>query len=181
MEDSKPMSWRDIINQALQLLDSAATALDQLKDDRASLVRDGTYALRALSENQPPTPDDDIFQGRGSPLHHYAKREGDWPAAWHLPGEPDDDADIFSKFAWLADDLLLRTAINIWDNGIRMPGAIEGVQGGIISAHARLIIGLGQMFGSNDNADLEQAADGVREAWLAMAKQAQLLPPLSER
>jgi len=109
---------------------------------------------------------DDIFDGRGEPLTRYAKRDEDWPAAWHLPELDEDEADLFGKFAYLTDDLVLRLAINIWDNGLRLPGALEGISGGLISAHARLIVGSGGC------PDLEQAANAVREAWLGMALQA---------
>lgn len=81
--------------------------------------------------------DDPIFQGRGQPLSFYDKKDDEWPAAWRLPELDEDEADLFGKFAHMADDLTLRQAVNIWDNGIRMPGALEGVIGGVLSAHAR--------------------------------------------
>jgi hypothetical protein len=111
--------------------------------------------------------EDDIFQGRGAPLTHYDKREADWPPAWILPDQG-DEADLFAKFAWLADDVLLRTAVNIWDNGLRMPDAFEGIYAGMLSAHARLAVG----YGLKGGIDLEKAADDFREAWLGMARQA---------
>lgn len=112
--------------------------------------------------------DDSIFQGRGQPLTRYDKQDEAWPVAWLLPDLDEDEVDLFGKFAHLADDLTVRQAINIWDNGLRLPGALEGIIGGIISAHARLVVGTGACD------DLERAADGVRQAWLGMAKQAAL-------
>jgi hypothetical protein len=109
---------------------------------------------------------EDIFQGRGAPLTFYGKRDEDWPAAWLLPELDEDEADLFGNMAHLSDDLILRTAVNIWDNCIRAPGAFEGVVGGVLSAHARLVVGSGRC------EDLARAADAVRDAWLGMAEQA---------
>lgn len=105
----------------------------------------------------------------GAPLNFYDRDEASWPAAWKLPEQDDDEADLFDKVCYLTDDLVLRTAISVWDNCIRAPGALEGVMGGMISAHARLVVGSGLC------ADLEKAAKAVGDMWLDMAKQAALL------
>lgn len=115
---------------------------------------------------------DDPFNGLGAPLSFYSKGEPAWPPAWKLPDLDDDDQDVFGKFAYLADDLVLRTAVNIWDNGLRLPGAFEGITGGLLSAHARLVIGTITSAGALEQYDLEKAADAVREAWIGMARQA---------
>lgn len=118
-----------------------------------------------MSENR-----DDIFDGRGAPLTAYKVREEDWPAVWRLPdGMFEQDGDLFEKMATLTDDMVLRTAVNCWDNCIRAPGAFEGVAGGVLSAHARLVVGL---LAAGEFEDIERAADITREAWLGMARQA---------
>jgi hypothetical protein len=105
----------------------------------------------------------------GAPLKFYSRDEASWPPAWRLPEQDDDDADLYDKVAHLTDDAILRTAVNVWDNCMRAPGAFEAVVGGMISAHARLVVGSGGC------TDLEQAAEAFGKAWLGMAKQAALL------
>lgn len=102
----------------------------------------------------------------GEPLTFYSRGEETWPAAWKLPEREDDDGDLFCKMAWLADDLILRQAVHVWDNAMRAPGTIPGISGGMLSAHARFVIGSGV------NIDLKQAAQHVAEAWLIFAQEA---------
>ena len=108
----------------------------------------------------------------GEPLPNYTRGEDAWPPAWKLPSGDDfaDHGDLFDKMAWAADDFLLRQAIHLWDNCLRAAPCLPGIQGGMISAHARLLVGSGRC-----NPDLEKAADAVREAWIGMARQAQQL------
>lgn len=102
----------------------------------------------------------------GAPLNFYDRDEANWPAAWKLPEQDDDTADLFDKVIYLADDLMLRTAVNVWDNCMRAPGSFEAVQGAMISAHARFLVGSGRC------ADLARAAKAIGEMWLDMAAQA---------
>lgn len=104
----------------------------------------------------------------GEPLPHYAHGEASWPAVWRLPEQDDDDADLFDKVCHLADDVLLREAVHIYDNCLRLPAAISGVAAGMLSAHARLMVG----HGIKEGADLDAMADAMRTAWRAMAEQA---------
>lgn len=105
----------------------------------------------------------------GEPLSFYNRAEVGWPAAWVLPEQDDDEADLYDKVAHLSDDVLLRQAVHVWDNCMRAPGTFEAVFGGMISAHARFVVGSGRC------ADLEKASLAVAKAWLGMAKQAALL------
>lgn len=113
--------------------------------------------------------DADLWHGSGQPLPRYDKREEDWPAAWRLPDLAEEEADLFGKFAHLTDDVTLRTAVNVWDNGLRLPGSAEGIAGGMLSAHAR--VGLISLGGQLHRWDLERAANAIRDGWLGMARQ----------
>lgn len=145
-----------------------ASLHNALEDARAQAeaVHEG-YVKLGLSRSGDP-----MFGGRGGPLRPYRLKDADWPPQWRLPEDPADldenDQDLFGRMAWLADDLVLRSAVNIWDNALRIPQAFEGIAGGMLSAHARfcspMVI-----------TDLEGAADAVREGWLGMARQAQAL------
>jgi hypothetical protein len=109
--------------------------------------------------------------GRGAPLTAYDVGEADWPPAWRDLPEASDEADLFEQMATLTDDMVLRTAVNCLDNCMRMPGSAEGVAAGMISAHARFLVGL------NPHADLEQSGREFGVAWTAMAKEARVLDP----
>lgn len=100
----------------------------------------------------------------GEPLRFYDRGEQAWPALWRMP-ETGDDADLFDKMAHITDDICLRQAVHVWDNCMQIPQAFPGVAEGLLSAHARLVVG----FGVID--DLEAAADAVRSAWLGIARQ----------
>lgn len=98
------------------------------------------------------------------PLNFYRDGEDSWPTVWRLADLDEDTATLSDKFAWLADDLILRTAVNILDNGLRAPGVGPGVLAGLVAAHVRFCLGV------NPDVDLEEAADLFRRAWLETAE-----------
>jgi hypothetical protein len=114
-----------------------------------------------------PADKDDIFNGRGAPLSHYQAGDADWPVIWRLPDIDLDEADLFDRLIYFADDHLLRQAVNLWDNCLRGPGTFAPILMALISVHARLWAG-----SDAGVEDLERAGDAVRQAWLGMAKQA---------
>jgi len=102
----------------------------------------------------------------GQPLHFYRRGEAEWPQVWRMPDLAGEDGTVFAKTCALSDDLVLRAAVNIYDNCLRHADAFEGACAGLIAAHARLMAGAGL------KVTPEQAADAVRTAWLRMFQQA---------
>lgn len=169
-----PRDTRTVYDMAGFKPDSSKVAHHALADARDQARAVTECYLRIGLKPPAEASTDPVFGGRGGPLPNYNKGEDAWPAIWRDINRGEGEG-VYRQMAELADDIILRTSVNCWDNCLQLPDAASGVAVGLIAANARFVLGV------NPDVPIDQAAIDFAVAWESMARELKALGAGADR